>query len=160
MSMIGNYMMIDENIIDEIRSGNIAIDSILYDEEISKDEFLDIDKSWHAIHYLICQDEWDGELPLFNIVLGRKEINEEDIGYGPARFLSVAEVKETYNAIEPITRKELYSKFDWKDMNKHEIYPGYQGEEDFEYIGDYFEEVKEFFRKAAHKEKAMILYIN
>lgn len=42
---------------------------------------LDIHKSWHGLHWLLCQDARDGPEPLKHAVLGGEEIGE-DLGYG------------------------------------------------------------------------------
>jgi hypothetical protein len=160
MSMIGNYLMVDESVIGDIQTGRRLIDELLYESEIEEDNFLYIDKSWHAIHFLLCRDTWGGEKPLFNVVLGGTEINQEDVGYGPARFLFVSEVKDTYKAIENISEDDMKEKFDWKELNKSEIYPTYRSNEDFEYVWGYFEELREFFKRASDTGKAMLLYIN
>jgi hypothetical protein len=160
MSMIGNYLMIDESIIQDVQTGRRLIEELLYESEIQDDDFLDIDKSWHAIHFLLCNDTWGGEKPLFNVVLGGTEINQEDVGYGPARFLSVLEVKDTYKAIESISEDDMKEKFDWKELNNSEIYPTFRSNEEFGYVWGHFEELKEFFKKASDTGKAMLLYIN
>jgi len=52
-----------------------------------KAEPLDIQKAWHGLHYLLCVQPWDGDLPLRNAVLGGSEIGP-DLGYGPPVRLS------------------------------------------------------------------------
>ena len=94
MSMIGNYLMVDGETIQGIISGEIDMFEFLYNTEHSDDDYLDIDKAWHAIHYILCGHPWEGEPPYFNVVLGGTEINDEDVGYGPARYLVPAEVKK------------------------------------------------------------------
>ncbi|HOP99918.1 MAG TPA: YfbM family protein [Acetivibrio clariflavus] len=160
MSMIGNYLLVDEETINGIKSGKIDISEFLYDTEHSDDEYLDIDKSWHAIHYILCGQTWEGELPYYNAVLGGTEINDEDVGYGPARYLTPSEVKEVYEAIKDITEDEFKSKFDYEELAENEIYPQFDSNDDADYVWSYFVEVQEIFRKASINGKYMLMYIN
>jgi hypothetical protein len=70
---------------------------------------LDIDKTWHIIHFLLNGDAWEGSGPLFDAVLGGSQLTDEDIGYGPARFISPAEVAATAHALRSISGEELES---------------------------------------------------
>lgn len=160
MSMIANYMIIEEELIGKIQSGDRSITNVLYESEVDEKDQLDIDKAWQAIHFLLCGNPWEGEGPLANVVLGGTEINGEDIGYGPARFLTTAEVRETFEALKDITSEDLRPKFDINAMQEYEIYPGFEDEEEFDYVSGYFEEVKNIFKRAAESGRAMLLYVN
>lgn len=160
MSMIGNYLMADEETINGIKSGEINISEFLYDTEHNDDEYVDIDKAWHAIHYILCGQSWEGEVPYFNAVLGGTEINDEDVGYGPARYLTPSEVKEVYEAIKNITEEEFKSKFDYEELLDNDIYPQFDSDEDADYVWGYFEDVQEIFKRASLKGKYMLLFIN
>lgn len=160
MSMIGNYLMVDEETINGIKSGEIDISEFLYDVVHNDDEYLYIDKAWHAIHYILCGQSWEGELPYFNAVLGGTEINDEDVGYGPARYLTPSEIKEVYEAIKNITEKEFKSKFDYKELTKNDIYPQFDSNEEADYVWCYFNEVQDIFKRASLNGKYMLLYIN
>src|SRR5262245_43187400 len=62
---------------------------------------LDIHKSWHGLHWLLCQSAWDGPEPLKHAVLGGQEIGE-DLGYGPARLVDGAKVRAVAEALAGI----------------------------------------------------------
>jgi len=158
--MSGNYLMVEESIIEELKSGEVDITEFLYESEHNKEDYLNIDKSWHGIHFLLCADPCGGEKPLFNVVMGGEEINEEDVGYGPARYLTSLEVSEVFEAIKDITKDELSQKFDLEEFSRNDIYPNYQSQEDFKYLWFHFEQLKNFFEKASNVHKAVIVYIN
>lgn len=168
MSMIANYLMVDEEVIKKVQDREFAIEEVIYASEesehsvidVKEDEYIDIDKAWHAIHYLLCGSTWEGELPLFNLVLGGEEINNQDVGYGPARYLTCSQVKEVYEAIKDITSEDLHKRFNVKEMLEADIYPQFDREDDFEYIGDYYEYLKSFFKRAAERGKAVLKFIN
>ncbi|MDP4090604.1 MAG: YfbM family protein [Bacillota bacterium] len=160
MSMIGNYLMVEEKVISKVQQREITIEEIIYNTDTDEEDYLDIDKSWHAIHYLLCGETWEGERPLFNVVLGGKEINKQDVGYGPARYLTALEVQEVYDAIKEITVPELHRRFNIKELQEADIYPQFDREDDFEYISGYFVYLQDFFGRAADRGKAVIMYLN
>ena len=164
MSMIGNYRRVSETVLSAICANPDSISDFLYseDNEHSEGSHLDIDKSWHAIHFLLNDSQWDGAYPLVCVVMGGECIGEQDIGYGPARYLTSQQVKEVGNAIGQIPESKLLAKFDAERMNREEIYP--QGwcnsQEERDYIGQYFSTLRRFFRSASDAGDATIVYIN
>lgn len=50
------------------------------------DDEVDLDKSWHGLHFLFTGTAWEGEEPACFLVLGGEGIGN-DVGYGPARVL-------------------------------------------------------------------------
>lgn len=163
MSMIGNYRRISDGQIDALLQNPETIEEFIYSEEAQSetDQQLDVDKAWHAIHFLLNGTSWGGKEPLANAVLGGLPIGEVDVGYGPARYLRPAQVLETSKALQNITAEQLWARFDAAAMKKAEIYPEFEGgEEDKEYICGNFEEIKAFFASAASNGDAMLLYLN
>lgn len=71
---------------------------------------LDIHKSWHGLHWLLCQDARDGPEPLKHAVLGGEKIGE-DLGYGPARLVDAATVRAVAAALAAISRDTLRQRF-------------------------------------------------
>ena len=164
MSMIGNYRRVSESELSTICAKADSISDFLYSEVNKRSEsaHLDIDKSWHAIHFLLNDSQWEGTYPLVCVVMGGECIGEEDVGYGPARYLTSQQVKEVANAMDQITERQLLDKFDAELMNREEIYP--QGwcdsQEERDYIGQYYSSLGKFFRSAADAGDAMIVYLN
>src|SRR5271165_1779219 len=71
---------------------------------------LNIDKSWHGIHFLLTSSAWGGTPPLSNAVLGGTEFGP-DLGYGPARYLTPDQVKEVAAGLDRITGETLRGRF-------------------------------------------------
>ena len=165
MSMIGNYLRITPEALANLRTRPEAILDFLYpegDESHPTGQHLDIDKSWHAIHFLLNGETWEGYPPLFDAVMGGEAIGEEDVGYGPARSLRPEEVREVADALGGISAFELLERFDAEVMNEQEIYPqSWSGsEEERRYVSNYYLELVAFFRRASQASDAMILYLN
>lgn len=119
---------------------------------------LSVDKEWHAIHYLLTGDSEGGEGVLAMVVLGGKEIGE-DLGYGPARYLTASEVREAYRALAEISREELEHRFDPTDMTNRNIYPGHWENEYFEGLRQAFDDLVSYYRDAASEGHAMLIYL-
>lgn len=163
MSMIGNYRCLTEGELRALLEEPATITEILYNEETQNEteNQLDIDKTWRAIHYLLNGTAWGGKEPLANAVLGGLPVGEEDVGYGPARYLWPTQVAETSKALQSISSEQLWSRFNAAAMKKAEIYPEFEGgDEDKEYICGNFENIKSFFAAAASRGDAMLLYLN
>jgi hypothetical protein len=164
--MIGNFVAITPQQLAALQADPSQVVGFLYpedeDEESELPNHLDVDKAWHAIHFLLNGKTWDGEMPWFLAVLGGAEIGE-DVGYGPARFLTPQEVKTVAAALSTISAAELAKRYDPKAMDEAEIYPEIwmrDGAEGLEYVQAYFREMVEFYRTAAERGDAALLFIN
>jgi uncharacterized protein DUF1877 len=164
MSMIGNYLRITEVQLSRLLEDPSTIVDVLYPDDGQGDHaptrHLDIEKSWHAIQFLLTGDPWSGEPPLQNAVMGGRELGEEDVGYGPARYLSAAEVAAVAAALAGISGEELWSRFDEGGFARAEIYPQRWSYDGKEYVLAHYEALREFFKDAAAAQDAMLLYLN
>lgn len=70
---------------------------------------VDVDKAWHAIHFLLNDDSWQGVLPLFNVVLGGTRLAKTMV-YGPARYLLPVEVSASQVDVAAGLRRPLIAK--------------------------------------------------
>ncbi len=158
MGMIGCYIRMDDENVKEFQNG-AELDSFG-----NNDNMLDIDKSWHAIHFVLSGEVWgvDEDDPLSQVVLGGAPVNDDDMGYGPARLLEKDLVKKAADALESWDQKAFQDGFSMDDMVENEIYPvmiDESEEEFFEYVWSYFQEVKKFFRQAADCGQNIISFI-
>lgn len=163
MSMIGNYLKLSRGQLAQIVSERSKPEDFTDPEDGGySPDALDIDKTWHLIHFLLTGNAWGGEAPLADAVLGGHELPDTDAGYGPFRYLEPEEVKLTAQALAGITSEALWSRFDAKKAEAAEIYPMPWGGDDGdrEYIRQHFEALKQYFAKAAASDSAMLLYLN
>jgi hypothetical protein len=86
-------------------------------------EILDLDKSWHGIHYLLTGTAWEGDPPLNFLVIGGREVGDDEVGQGPARTYTAAETREIAGALAAVGDPELRSRFAPDAMMRLEIYP-------------------------------------
>lgn len=163
MSMIGNYVRVSPARLAELCAKPDSVIDFLYPDDLSPlANHLDIGKAWHAIHFLLNGQTWEGEPPLLNAVLGGKTIGDVDVGYGPARFLEPEQVRALTDALTDISPAELLERFDPRALNEAKIYPqGWSGEgHEREYIAGNYQRLVEFLRIAAEGGDAVIEYLN
>lgn len=165
MSMIGNDLRVSPEVLADLKANPDSILDFLYPDGEGPHpagRYLCIEKSWHAIHFLLNGDKWEGEVPLFNAVLGGTPIGEVDVGYGPARCLSAEEVAIVADVLDDIPAFQLGASFDAEALNDEEIYPHrWSGDEwERQWISNYYLVLVAFFKRASRDGDAMILYLN
>jgi hypothetical protein len=168
--MIGNIRVATDAEIDTLLAAPNLVGEFLYGEdgelEPGDDALLDLDKTWHGIHFLLTGEAWSGAPPLDFIVSGGREVgDEEDVGYGPARAFSSAQVAQVAAALDPITPETLRERFDGERMMRAEIYPEIwdrdpADDDTLGYLVEYFELLKPFIADAARRGLGMFVYIN
>ena len=156
--MIGNFLQISPAQLHEAIEDPTMIESLLDTESDSQDA-IDVDKAWHAIHYMLTNSAWEGDEPLANAVLGGTAIGD-DVGYGPAKYITSAQVKDV--AAKLPNRELLKTAFDGNAMTTEEIYPEIwdEGSDALDYILEYYDSMKSFFMDAASRGNAMLKYLN
>lgn len=118
---------------------------------------LNLEKSWHVLHYLLTGKAEEAPPPLGNAILGGKEIGP-DLGYGPARFLEPDQVREVASALSSITSEDLAKRFDLQAMIAANIYP-VRDESELPLAQDCFQHLADYYSEAAAAGNAMLLYV-
>jgi hypothetical protein len=127
-------------------------------------EELDLDKSWHGIHFLLTGTAYEGEPPLDFIVRGGVEIDGADVGIGPARAMKSDDVRPVADAIERLPADELRERFDPERMLEEGIYPDIWDRDPAEddtlgYLIEHYAELRAFVRRAADRDDGLIITI-
>ena len=128
-------------------------------------EEIDLDKSWHGIHYLLTKTAWEGEPPLNFLVLGGEEVGNIDVGYGTARAFRSDDVRRIDEALEHINKETLRTRFDPSDMTRLEIYPEIwdrdpADDDTFGYCVEYFDDLKKFIARTTEAGLGMVISIS
>jgi len=162
MSMIGYFLALKAEQADELAGDPARVSSFVADAREDQDElgadFVDIDRSWHAIHFLLTGVVEGGEAPLAWAVFAPTPIGA-DLGRGPARVLMADQVVELSKALALITTDKLKGSCDWSVMNERQIFPGGWRKGDDDYIGDNFKQLKKFYESAARRRMAVLQWI-
>ena len=122
----------------------------------------DVDKAWHAIHYLLTATADAGEAPLNFIMSGGRDLGDIEVGYG-LRMMTLNEVQSLNAALQPIDEAFLKSRYNPSEMMRLEIYPEVwdrdaQDEDNFRYCVDYFNVLKSFVAQAAERNMGIVLF--
>jgi len=128
--------------------------------------FVDLDKAWNALHYLLTGSARDGEGPLAFLLKGGAAVGDDDLGHGPARVFQPSDVAAIADALADVSQYKLLPRFDLKKFEKLEIYPGRWLEvnlrSDYD-LGYYFgplEQLKNVTRRAKNEGLGMIVWIS
>jgi Domain of unknown function (DUF1877) len=141
------------------------IDGLLYgdleDEDAEMPEpQLDIDKSWHGIHYLLTGSAWEVGEGAGAAILGGDPIGEDN-GYGPARLLPPDAVQAVAAGLQGLDPETLRTRFDPEAMEQADLYPAIWSESDVfdTYLLPYFAELSRFYQAAAVDGAAVLLVL-
>lgn len=157
MGMSGYYLAIDDKLIQQIAAGETVL------EDLNPNDYpaLDIDKSWQAIHYLLCEDFAKGEPPL-GYAVPMTDDQGLDFGEFGAFYLRAGQVAEALQAMAELDENLLRSRYDFPSMVRDQVYPVVSDEDEdrfFVYILEHFNAIRGFYSQAAAEGKGLIFYI-
>lgn len=163
MGMIANFLRVSESELNDYLKDSSLLEGNIYSDE-ENSNLTDIDKSWGGILFLLTGQGLEELVhPLSRILFSGELIDEDqDLGYGPAHYLTVLEVKEIYNEISKITLEELRGRYDAEKMEQLGIYPNIwdDNEESVDYLLDSYNDVLEVYSEAVKNNQAIITFIN
>ena len=165
MSMMGNFRALPDDELRKLFANPEGVEQLLYasffgGSSNGHDE-LEIDKSWHGLHFLLTGSAEEGSPPLNFILAGGEEVGD-DLGYGPARAFRSNEVLVVDAALEPLTAQELRGRFDAERMTELQIYPfGWSDDPDgeLEYLLEFYGELRAFVRRTAGCGHGLLVYL-
>lgn len=162
MSMICNLVAITPDELRELIENPTEILDVFFPDDGAgqrRERHLDIDKSWHGVHYLLTGDPWEGEPPLSWAVLGGTGIGE-DTGYGPPRYLTPDEVRDVADALDDASPESLTARFDPVAMKAEGIYPQGWQPEDLGWLLGNFDDLAGFYGVAAAEGRVVLLCLS
>ena len=172
MSMIMNLLRISkqelENYIQTPSLFEEKLD-VLYESEDNDDAFLDIDKAWGGILYLLTGKAFasgspEDEVDSLNRIFFSAQFFDEDmdVGYGPAHYLTPEQVAGIHRKIASLTEADLKAHYDPEAMSEEEkLYPSLDwDEEDFDYLYFHFQALQSFFATAASRGEAIVTFLS
>ncbi|MCK7556938.1 YfbM family protein [Chitinophaga sedimenti] len=167
MGMIINLLQVGAGELDAILKNPGLLELRLSEKEADYNGHVDLDKAWDGLLYLLTgygiMDIEKAEQQLAQALFSGQIIDEkQDLGLGPAHYLTPTQVRDVYSRLERITADELRKRFDPGQMSTLKIYPRMweDGEEAFDYLSNNFEVMKAFYKSAAEKRNGMITYLN
>lgn len=134
-----------------LRAGGIDPDEV--------DEGISIDKAWHGLHVVLAGTAWEPTAPPGNAVLGGTAIGK-DVGYGPIRYITAADVKVTAAALNAISDDEFRAKCSLAELAAAEAYAiDPDNPEEVDWLVDAFTKVRAYFDEASSLDRGMLLFV-
>ncbi len=126
MSLIGHAYLLPEAKIDALLRNPSDVYGVIDGAYNAPEQgFVDLDKAWHCLHYLLSGSAQAGEGPLSFLLAGGAPVGDEDLGgAGPARVFRPAEVSAIAAALAEVTEPQLLARFDAKKLEALGVYPG------------------------------------
>jgi hypothetical protein len=135
-------------------------DALMESLDAKGEQIVSLDKDWHGLHFLLTGSAWSTRGTAAQAIMGGREFGE-DMGYGPARALSVSQVKAVAKELAKTSPAALSARFDPKAMTKAEIYPAIiwerEGQEALAGLLRSYESLASFYRRAAEKGQMVII---
>jgi hypothetical protein len=159
-AMTTDQQLLDSLLFDD--QGGEAVDSAGLDNASARDDApsrIDLDKSWHGIHFLLTRSARDTSPPLGLAILGGRNVGEDN-GYGPARVLDPPQVRIVADALTALDHDRLRRDYDPAAFVHADIYPsGIWREPDIisEYLIPNLQVLTTFYAQAGATGRAVLL---
>jgi hypothetical protein len=124
---------------------------------------LDLDKSWHGLHYLFTGTADNGDEPGCFLLRSGEYLGDEEIGNIIPHVLRPAQVQQFARFLSQLSEMELRTRYDPARMMKLEIYPevwNRNGESELQYLLGAFKDLREFVGIAAVEGDAVIVLVD
>jgi hypothetical protein len=163
--MVACFTSLSSAALQQLQEQPDRIEEFLYpdDGDGEPPHYLDVDKAWHGIHYLLTGQAEGGAPPQSLAVFGGEAFGP-DVGYGAARFLTPDQVRSVAEALENLPPEALAPRFDPRNMEAKQIYPDViwvrDGQEALDYALDNYQQLQVFYRDAAARGDAVIQWLS
>ncbi|MGO1073848.1 YfbM family protein [Lysobacter sp. CA199] len=160
MGMAACFAAVTPATAERLTSNPDQVEEYLFPDGGEPENYIDVDKAWHGIHYLLTGSADESVPPLSWAVMGGTEIGE-DIGYGPARILTTEQVKQIAEALP--NEDDFKAAYAPEAMEAAQIYPDViwvrDGQESLDYLVENYRELVAFYRAAATRGDGAILWL-
>lgn len=154
MGMSGRYVVVTDELVNAIQSGEVSVHDCQVD--------LDIDKTWQMLQFTLNGNLVDGEPPLGYVVplAGRQYLgNYSDMDLF---LIDKKQVLEAYMALEQLTPEDVQMRFSLDKMLAEGVYPvmeGWDEEELFQEIVQTIDQIQALFQVTVENGNGIIFYV-
>ena len=163
MSMIAQLIRVNKITLESFLNDSSLLEEIILGGSLQGVNYLDIDKSWDGILFLLNgKGSSDINHPLTKILFPEQIIDDAlDFGYGPPQYLTSEQVQELNNTIALIKAEDLRAKYDSVHMTKSQIYPSIwdNAEQTITFLIDSFKDLQLFYAQASKEGEAIITFL-
>ncbi len=141
----------DDDVV-SLRADPESIYDFVNPEDLSPDyQILDLDKQWHAVHFLLTGSAGPVDSPL-SFILGTYEEVGPDHGYGPAWFIPSEAIRAFHSALAKHSDEEWARRYDASTAVAEQVYLAEtladEGEEALTFLQSDIARLRSFVRKA------------
>jgi Domain of unknown function (DUF1877) len=160
--MIGNLRPASDSEIEHLLGSPGDVTRFLYGAAADGRERVVLNKAWHAIHFVLTGSRLGGEEPLNFLVSEGTPVGEVDVGYGPARVLTSAQVRALADALAPLDPEDVARRVDLRQLDQELIYPGNWQRNGYgvDYVVSSYRQLRNLVGRLADQGLGMVLYIN
>jgi len=128
------------------------------DENPAEDDGLEPEKIWHFLHYLMTGNESGGDYPLGYVIMTGHTFQEES---SDLTWLAPEEVKDIADALDNLSDENLVNRCRQRKGPKRRSYKYSEDfdKEDVKQAIPYFHKLKNYYRSAARRGNAMIIFV-
>ena len=130
------------------------------------DDVLDLEKSWHGLHFLFTGSAEDTTLPNGFLISGGLDLESEDDDNAP-RLLDADQVREIHTFLQSLSRDDLTRRYDAHRMTELEIYPDAIWMRDTigdrsarDHLLDAFDELQSFIAVTHERRQAIVVQVS
>lgn len=163
--MILNLIRVSQSDLDSylLEPDNFEI-KINKEETYTTDCFLELDKAWDAVQFAITGSgiaNMGEKSPLSRTLFSEQFLDaEQDLGYGPAHYLTEHQVKETNIELQKLDLIQLKESIDLNEMVQENVYPGgWTDDGAKDYLFDYLDDLLKFYQSASNNNEAILTYM-
>ena len=128
------------------------------DQDSTEDGGIELEKTWHFLHFLITGKEEGGDYPLGYAIMTGHPFDKYS---SDLRWLAPEEVQDVADALANISEKDLLKKRNLPKASKSCIYdyPAGFKKKDIEEVLPYFRKLRGYYSAAAKQGNAMLVHI-
>jgi hypothetical protein len=142
----------DQQVADLRREPAGIYDFVNSEEAYNTGAQIDLDKQWHAVHFLLTGSAEATDSPL-SIILGNFEEVGPDIAYGPSWLIPRESLAAFHEAISDLSNEDLAKRYDPRAMVKEQVYIAEalaeEGDEALQFLLEDVERLRAFAAKGA-----------
>ena len=127
---------------------------------------LDLQKSWHILHFLFTGHIDDAKAPGDALLTG-EELGD-DLGYGPARLHGQNETRDFARFLNTLDVARLQERVNYREMSRLGVYsmptgPGSDAEYESEVraeVASYFPRLRDYVAKMSEKQDGLLIWLS
>ncbi|MFO0857366.1 MAG: YfbM family protein [Phycisphaerales bacterium] len=173
MGMIASLTAVDATTLTRIRSNPDLLFELLDPVAIEDEQpdapdvfSIDLDKAWHAIHYILTDSVWEGSFPKAFLLKGGTMFGgdpDDPLSDQPSRAFSAEQTRAIADMLKSVPLAVFASKYDPRLLDAAKIYPEgiwlRDGDDAREYVTSYYDTLTTFVNSAASKGYCLLVSI-